>query len=32
VGLAGASLLEIHASVTARLYGKPSTRYGLAHP
>ena len=30
--LAGASLLEIPAVVTPRLYGEPSTRYGDAHP
>lgn len=28
----GASLLEIHAAVTPRLCGEPSTRYGDAHP
>lgn len=30
--LTGASLLEIPAVVTPRLYGAPSTRYGDAHP
>ena len=32
VVLGGASLLEIHASVTPRLYGVPSPKYGGAHP
>ena len=32
VVLGGVCLLEIRASVTARLYGKPSARYGVVHP
>ena len=30
--LGGANLSETGASVTARLYGEPTTRYGDAHP
>ena len=32
VVLGGASLWEIHASVTAVLYGEPTTRCQVAHP